>query len=265
MQWRYEVTCLTMEGHSKLVILQAVRRSLRGTAAEIMRNLGNQITVDKLLSRLDVTFGNVLSTEQLFQEFYSARQRPDESISGWAGRLEALLTQLREQGSLNPAASQDMLRSKFWSGLGSDSNRMSSRHKFDAGASYEELVKYVRKIDFEVRSLETTKSKKSSVQQMTSDQTVLKRLDDLCNMFGDFKKSISEIKDRLEVLEKPNVLSQDKSPVLGEGKRPKYRKKLAILCNRCGRRGHAQKNCYAKIHADGTPLNAKAPSNQDVE
>ncbi len=132
-QWKYEVNCLTTDGYSSSSILHAIRRSLRGTAADIVRYLGKKPTVDMILSRFDITFGNVLCTEQLFQEFYSARQKSEESISAWSCRLQDLLSQLREQGSLGPEAATDMLRSKFWSGLSSPDVQNASRHKFDSG------------------------------------------------------------------------------------------------------------------------------------
>ena len=37
--WKSEVTSLLNEGYSQSVILQSIRRSVRGTAAEVMQNL----------------------------------------------------------------------------------------------------------------------------------------------------------------------------------------------------------------------------------
>ena len=265
MQWKYEVNCLARERVDSSALLHAIRRSLRGTAAEIMRCISDPLTVERVLSRLDITYGNVLSTEQLFQEFYSARQKPDESINDWACRLEALLTQLKEQGSLESSSARDMLCSKFWSGLSSSEVRMASRYKFDARVGFEELFKYVRSLDFEVRT--ENKSKKPVVKQMTQEQTLLKRMDELCTKFTGCEKGLTEIKDRVTALESQVNSSQvPVNQVQREAKpKPKYRKKLAVLCTRCGRRGHAEKKCYAKIHIDGSHLNLRAPSTQDGE
>ncbi len=265
-QWKYEVNCLTTEGYSSSSILHAIRRSLRGTAADIVRYLGRQPTVDMILSRFDITFGNVLSTEQLFQEFYSTRQKSEESISAWSCRLQDLLSQLREQGSLGPEAATDMLRSKFWSGLSSPDVRNASRHKFDSGESYEGLVMYVRSLQFEVRPTENLKSKKSVVHQITSEETN-KKIDQLCASFKDLKEDLRDIRDRVKSLEsEKKSSSQEASQIEIEARpKPKYRKKLSVLCKRCGRRGHKQEKCYAKIHIDGSHLNTKAPSSQDGE
>ena len=65
-QWRYEVRCLLTEGsHSEKLILQALRRSVRGTAAAVLLHMGEGATVETILKKFDVIFGNILTTEQL--------------------------------------------------------------------------------------------------------------------------------------------------------------------------------------------------------
>ena len=112
-QWKYEVRCLLNAGKPEASILIAVRRSVRGTAAEVMRFLGEQVTTGELLRKFAVTFGHVLTNEQLLGNFYSSKQKPSEHVTVWGCRLEEMLSQLQEQGALTPAATKEMLRTKF--------------------------------------------------------------------------------------------------------------------------------------------------------
>ena len=68
-QWRNEVMSLRAINHS--CILQGVRRSLRGTAAEVFQNLGNQVSIPNLVEKLDIGFGIVVSAETLLGDFYN--------------------------------------------------------------------------------------------------------------------------------------------------------------------------------------------------
>ncbi len=46
-----------MEGHRLELLFQAIIRSLRGTAAKVLQNRGNNPTVHEILTKFDVTFG----------------------------------------------------------------------------------------------------------------------------------------------------------------------------------------------------------------
>jgi hypothetical protein len=48
---------LVSEDYNPSCILQGVRRSLRGTAAEVLQNLGNNISIHSLIDKFDVVFG----------------------------------------------------------------------------------------------------------------------------------------------------------------------------------------------------------------
>ena len=59
-EWRYEVSCV-LSDHDlpSSHILQIVRSSLRGTARRLMIPLGEDLTVDLLLQKLDSTFSDL--------------------------------------------------------------------------------------------------------------------------------------------------------------------------------------------------------------
>lgn len=73
--WRYEVTCLRKEGYSKETILNAIRRSLKGEPATVMMRLGPVDNIDEILQKFDSIYGNVLGTDDILAEFYSAKQK----------------------------------------------------------------------------------------------------------------------------------------------------------------------------------------------
>ncbi len=271
-QWRYEVKCLTLEGIKPAAISHVIRRSVRGTAAEVFRYLGVNPSVDDILSKFDITFGNVMSVEQLFQEFYTTTQRQGESIQVWGCRLEDLFTQLRDKGCVSTAAGKEMLRSKFWSGLRDEKIRVASRYKFDSGESYEELYKYARTIQAELSSSSNTakkdpEKKATVVYQQSTEESMLK---EILAKVTKTESNVSELTARVSDLEQKqtNVNQSVPANVVTPGnqgnlpRKPKSRRS-SVVCHRCGRSGHHTKKCYAKIHVDGSPLNPKAPSGQD--
>ncbi len=268
-QWKYEVKCLILEGQKPAVITHAIRRSLRGTAAEVMRNLGDSPSVDEVLSKFDVTFGNVLSIEQLFQEFYSTKQKDGESIPIWSCRLEDIITQLREQGCIGPDSGKDMVRSKFWSGLRYEEVKAASRHVFDSGTCYEALYKYVRTVHEQFVASHPVQHKGSVKGTVVQQQTDSSGLKELMAKISTVENTVKDLGSTVKLLEESVRSLSVSQPVVSVTRPPPSPQKTSkprrsqIICHRCGRCGHHKKKCYAKIHINGTPLNPKAPSEMD--
>lgn len=86
-QWRHEVTSLVSEGYPGNMVMLAIRRLLRGTANEVMLNLGPGITVRTLLLKFDTIFGIVLTAEALLEDVYRAKQKETEKTL-WCGDVE---------------------------------------------------------------------------------------------------------------------------------------------------------------------------------
>ena len=73
--WRFEVRGLQRDAvYSDAIILQAIRRSLRGKAADVILHLGEDVQITQILGKLDQIFGNVLPSENILEKFYIARQ-----------------------------------------------------------------------------------------------------------------------------------------------------------------------------------------------
>ena len=156
-QWRNEVRCLMAEGHPRPHVMQAIRRSLKGTAAEVLLNLGEQASPHDVLQKFDVIFGNALSSEALMEDFYTAHQKENEEVVVWGCRLESLLTQAKDKGIISDGSSE-MLRSKFWSGIQNKMVKNAIRHRFDAGESFQQLLVAARAVEHELKDSGTEKS-----------------------------------------------------------------------------------------------------------
>ena len=139
-QWRSEVERVVKTGiYQEAMVITNIRCSLRGRAADVLLAMGSDVTVRQIL---DVRFGDIFPTDVTLEQFFTARQLPNESMSAWGCRLEDLLSRVRDPSSATAARS--MLRSRYWSGIYSDRFRNALRHHFDDGADFESLLKYAR-------------------------------------------------------------------------------------------------------------------------
>ena len=181
--WRAEVLSLakdvTVAPHS---LLQLVRRSLKGMARDCLLQLGEDVDVSTILSNLDDLFGDVLSREQLLEQFYSAQQTAEENVACWGCRLRDILSRCLVSSS-DPDF-QSMLRRKFWTGLYQDRIRDATRHRFDNGATFEELLVACRTVEQERvnKSSKDGVKKVAQVQQLSDGDKldlVLKKIRDL--------------------------------------------------------------------------------------
>ena len=100
-QWRFEVRSMIHEGlYPTPAILHAVRRSVKGIAANTVLHLGESVSLDAILEKFDHVFGNILSAEMLLEQFYAAKQKSGEDITAWACRLEDLKLQIESSKHL---------------------------------------------------------------------------------------------------------------------------------------------------------------------
>ena len=176
IEWRFEIRCLMKDADvSSSTLVQAIRRSLRGTARSILVTLGENATVSAIMAKLDNIFGDVSTGSMVMQEFFNCYQKPDESVTSFGCRLENLLQLAAEHGSLDHAARNDFLRHKFWTSLASDKLKSQTRHKYDSITNFDELLREIRSVEKELQVSHTNPqgSKKAVVQPvMVESQTV---------------------------------------------------------------------------------------------
>lgn len=147
--WRNEIDCLLRDKtYSEVQILQAARKSLRGEAAGVSLRMRTEGTIHDLLKRLEAVYGTVELGETLLSQFYSAQQKDNESVATWGCRLEDILDKARRRGQVASDAMDEMLRTKFWTGLRPEL-KASSRHKFDTVKHFDILRVELRAIEYE--------------------------------------------------------------------------------------------------------------------
>lgn len=176
--WRYETKCLISDDTlSQSVALQIIRRSLRGTARQILIPLGEKASMTDILQKLDTLFGNVSTNESIMQTFYSESQKTTENVTTYGCRLESLLQVAVESGHVSQAARNDMLRSKFWTGLRDEKLKLLTRHKYDTILNYDRLLREVRAAEQEM----STTEKLTTAQHQPVSAGKDKAVEDLSN------------------------------------------------------------------------------------
>lgn len=239
-QWRFEVRSMVKEGlYREPVVLQLLRRSLRGTAADILLHMGEGVSVQQVLAKMDRIFGNVLPPEQLLEVFFTARQQEKEKVAAWACRLEDILSKLQscqeaDAPYVPPEVATSNMRAKFYSGLRSATVRMTLRHHFDAGVSYEKLLVAARAAEAE----EETEKKTAKVNQATAvDSGIASKMDKML-------AGLEALQKRMDAMEK----SQQELKSTTQGQKKDFSERT---CFKCGQKGHIKYKC---------PLNLQTPA-----
>ena len=223
-QWRYHLKCLMQEPTiSRQMIMQAIRLSVRGTAAEVLMYLGETADPASVLGKFDTIFGSALSTDQLMMQLFNAKQKQDESIIAWSCRIQQLFNQVKESSSFGKQA-EPMLRSIFYHGLWNKDLINATRHNFESNMSFDNLLSHVRKAEFEFRP-SRPESKKVSQHQVAASSLETK-VDKVLELVSSLDKRVSKLEAKSDV-----------------------------ICPRCRRHGHERKECYATKDIYGQFLN----------
>ena len=151
-EWKYEVTCVQKDDmYTKEAIGQAIRKSLRGQAKRVLLPLGTEASNEEMLNRLEGVFGNVATGESVLQEFYTAAQKQDETVTAWGLRLEEMLQKAVMKGHIRKEETDSMLRNKFWKYLRNERLKNATRTKFETLKNFEDLRKAVRAEEHEMK------------------------------------------------------------------------------------------------------------------
>lgn len=220
--WSFEVKCLKQnEFLSELLLLQAIRNSLRGTAREMLIPLGEDASVDDILEKLDGFYGDVDTTQTLMQSFYSDCQKESESIVAFGSRLEHTLTRAIASGHIDDVAKDAMLCSKFWTGLRNQTLKNSTRYLYSSINDFQTLLKEIRKVDIEICSSKTTK--KQAAQQLSgqveNEDTSAKLLKQMSELMGCMKKMTDNFEKQSKVVaeSKTDFSNQEQSTYSSRG------------------------------------------------
>ena len=245
-QWRAEVRGLQADISIPTTnIRSAIRRSLKGMAAECMLHLGSSFDPEDLLSYFDKLFGEVLTSEQVLAQFYAVSQEPDESVAAWGCRLREILCKIPDQEYRQDPQASNMLRQKFWSGLYNHKIKEATRHHYDNGEDFHSLLVACRAVEQEAG----IKSRKT-VQQIHKNSTAVEvnKLDLILRKVEQLEKKVSE----LEVSkQRQRARDADASETHVPKRIEESKSYFRGSCHFCKRWGHKSVDCYKKKRNDG--------------
>ena len=95
-QWSYELQTLR-KTYSDSALREGIQHSLKGAAADTVRNMGPDVPLDTIIKKFTIVYGNVKSFDLLMRDFYRADQEEEESIPSFATRVEGLLSQIHDK------------------------------------------------------------------------------------------------------------------------------------------------------------------------
>ncbi|XP_046567874.1 uncharacterized protein LOC124276252 [Haliotis rubra] len=218
--WRFEADCLLQsKTYPHDVILQAIRKSLKGEAALIAMKLGRNATVEILLTKMKSAFGTLRRRATLMSDFYSCSQREDEDVTAWGCRLENMLYQITEHRSIPEDEQDEMLRTRMWDGLKPGLKGVAA-HKFDAITNFDDLRLCLREIEFDLRrdkSAAPVKKQSASAKMVntlnpSSAASTKEEVTNLKAMMEEIRREISELKEQSQVQAQVNQQQIYNSP-----------------------------------------------------
>ena len=211
--WKFELNCLINESvYPNSHILQAVRKSLRGRARDILLTISQTTSPTDILNKLEGIYGNVSSKEVLMQQFYMESQREDETVADYSIRIENLLRRATQGTEIDDNLQNERLCSKLWNGLRDPLLKNSSRYKYDVQKDFNILRRETRSIEQDLMSSKTistsqkqeTKEAKQLQQSTNRDTSTHQRLDALFQQMKLLKQKVDTLGKKAEEGDSPS-------------------------------------------------------------
>lgn len=194
--WKYELHCLIRDAfYPEALILQSIRKSLKGKARDILLTLAQTAKPPDILSKFEGIYGIVSSKEVLLQQFYLETQQPDESVADYSIRIENLLRRATDKKQIEESSRHEMLCSKLWNGLRDPLLKNSSRYKYETENDFNKLRKEIRSIEQDLLTSRHTTEEAKQLQQTTSTNNTEKKLDGIL-------EQMKKMRERMDGLEK---------------------------------------------------------------
>ena len=194
--WKYELHCLIRDAfYPEALILQSIRKSLKGKARDILLTLAQTAKPPDILSKFEGIYGIVSSKEVLLQQFYLETQKPDESVADYSIRIENLLRRATDKKQIEESSRHEMLCSKLWNGLRDPLLKNSSRYKYETETDFNKLRKEIRCIEQDLLTSRHTTEEAKQLQQTTSNNNTEKKLDGIL-------QQMKKMRERMDGLEK---------------------------------------------------------------
>ena len=252
-QWRSEVQSILRAGiYQEPMIMTNVRRSLRGRAADVLLAMGTDVSVQQVIDKFDVRFGDVCPTDMTLEQFFTARQLPTESMSAWGCRLEEIVSKIKDTASA--AAAQNMLRTRYWTGIYSEKIRNALHHHFDDGADFESLLRQARIAEQEPTSMPV--QQRAVVPSNDKLDEILRQLKELtCRVTELEKRCLYPSSSPVPSHPRQVVNAEAVPPVVTGPSAETERRQFQGRCYACGLLGHRRGSlqCANNQSGNGRP------------
>lgn len=157
----------------------------------------------------------------------------------------------KSESTFTSTTATQMLRGKFWSGLASDHVKSATRHKFDGGVSFEELLKAARSIEMEHENKDLTALPTS---QLHATNDTSKKLEEILKQLRSLDGRIQKLERTQSCSKQPGSASggagssqdRQKSQLPGNSSRNRPVLSSTIRCYHCGEIGHKRPECPLK-------------------
>lgn len=141
-------------------------------------------------------------------------------------KLETILQSAVERGHVSQTARNDMLRTKFWSGLRDSELKNASRYKYETTKDFDSSRKEIRAIELEISNSKASSRTFVPHNPITSStdttlENILKKIEKMDAKMTTFENTLSEIKQ--ERGEQPNGGGRGERPFWrGRGNQGRY-------------------------------------------
>ena len=201
--WKLEIETLRRSNmFPDYLVGQYIRNSLKVPARNTLLTLGPMAFSQEMIDKLTSVFGNVASGQSIMQEFYTAVQQPEESVTMWSLRLEEILQRVSEKSQISADQKNEMLRERFWRSLHNTELQNATQVYYHQTKSFEELRSKVRAEEYERFTHKKALEEVNTVQQGRTTQSKRETQHQPLTFTPDKQNREQELLKRLDIVEK---------------------------------------------------------------
>ena len=103
---------------SESALGEGIQRLMKEAAANTVCNMGPDASLDTIIKKFSIIYGNVKSYDILMGDFYRADQEEEETVTSFATRIEGLLSQVRDKfpNQIPLSKEQELLKDRLFHG-----------------------------------------------------------------------------------------------------------------------------------------------------
>ena len=131
-----------------------MQRSLKGATADTICNMGPDASLDTIIKKFTIIYGNVKSYGILMGDYYKADQGEDEAVTSFATQIEGLFSQVRDKfpNQIPLAKEQDLLKDRLFHGCQKSVRDSVKFYHADPSVDYMTFLEECRKAEDEDRA-----------------------------------------------------------------------------------------------------------------